>query len=249
MLENDLDDVPPAGVAMARPEGDHAAILKSGRWKEAVQAYLATITFSDAMVGRLIDGFDKSPYKDNTIIVLWSDHGWHLGEKQHWRKFALWEEATRSPLIWVVPGVTQPGTVCRRSVDFMHIYPTLCDLCGLPVPKHVQGESIRAALGEPCGAWNKPALMTYKYRTTRCAARRGGTSAMRTATRELYHDADGPLRMDQPRHGSRNSMPCKAELAKWLPKSDAPVAEGRTAPKSGEEGEETREAGVIDEIA
>ena len=83
VLENDLDDVPPSGVRMALAKGDHAAILKSGRWKDAVQGYLATITFCDAMVGRLIDGFDISPYKDNTLVVLWSDHGWHLGEKQH----------------------------------------------------------------------------------------------------------------------------------------------------------------------
>lgn len=94
--DDDLADVPPAGVRMADPTGDHAAIVASGRWKEAVQAYLATIAFADAMIGRLLDGLDKSPHRDNTIIVLWGDHGWHLGEKKHWRKFALWEEATRA---------------------------------------------------------------------------------------------------------------------------------------------------------
>src|SRR5437763_11606149 len=84
-LENDLDDVPPAGVRMAMPEGDHRGMLQSGRWKEAIQGYLAAITYSDAMVGRLIDALDRSNYQDNTIICLWSDHGLHLGEKQHWR--------------------------------------------------------------------------------------------------------------------------------------------------------------------
>ena len=79
--EDDLDDVPAAGIKMAKPEGDHAAILKSGRWKDAVQAYLATIAFCDAQVGRLLDGLQKSAYRDNTIICFWSDHGWHLGEK------------------------------------------------------------------------------------------------------------------------------------------------------------------------
>ena len=87
-------------------------MLQSGRWKEAVQAYLATIAYCDAQIGRLLDAFDKSPHKDNTIIVFWGDHGWHLGEKEHWRKFALWEEATRVPFIWVVPGVTD----ARRRV-------------------------------------------------------------------------------------------------------------------------------------
>jgi arylsulfatase A-like enzyme len=132
--KDDLNDVPPAGIKMARPDGDHATIIKSGRWKEAVQAYLATISFMDAMLGRLLGNFDRSPHRDNTIIVLWSDHGWHLGEKEHWRKFALWEEATRAPLIWSVPKLTPKGSTCERPVDFLHIYPTLCDLCGLPTP-------------------------------------------------------------------------------------------------------------------
>ncbi len=118
-IDDDLADIPPAGVRMARPEGDHRRMLESGRWKEAVQSYLAAITYADAMIGRLLDALDKSPYRDNTIIVLWGDHGWHLGEKEHWRKFALWEEATRAPLMWVAPGVTHPGGVCERTVDFM----------------------------------------------------------------------------------------------------------------------------------
>jgi arylsulfatase A-like enzyme len=113
--EDDLKDVPPAGVKMARPDGDHANILKSGRWKEAIQAYLASIAYTDMNVGRLLDALEKSAYRDNTIVVLWCDHGWHLGEKHHWRKFALWEEATRSPLIWVVPGLTRPGGGRRVS--------------------------------------------------------------------------------------------------------------------------------------
>ena len=76
-------------------------------------------------VGRLLDALDKSPHKDNTIIVLWGDHGWHLGEKEHWRKFALWEEATRVPLIWVAPGVTKPDRCAPARSIFMSIYPTL----------------------------------------------------------------------------------------------------------------------------
>ena len=132
---------------MAKPDGDHAAILKSGRWKDAVQAYLATIAFCDAQVGRLIDGLQKSAYRDNTIICFWSDHGWHLGEKLHWRKFALWEEAARTVFIWSVPGLTKPAGVCDRPVDFMSIYPTLCDLTGVPKPAHVEGHQHSPAAG------------------------------------------------------------------------------------------------------
>ncbi|MBT4484996.1 MAG: sulfatase, partial [Candidatus Latescibacteria bacterium] len=87
---DDLDDVPPIGRKIARPGGDHTTVLKYNQWRKAVQGYLASISFVDACVGRVIDAFDKCRYRNNTIIVLWSDHGWHLGEKLHWRKFALW---------------------------------------------------------------------------------------------------------------------------------------------------------------
>jgi hypothetical protein len=140
---DDLADVPPEGVAMAHQNADHANVLKSGRWQEIVHAYLATVAYTDAMLGRVLDALDRSAHRDNTIVVLWSDHGWSFGEKEHWRKFALWEEPTRAPLIWVVPGLTKPGGVCTRAVDFMSIYPTLLDVTGLPIPAHVEGGSIR----------------------------------------------------------------------------------------------------------
>ena len=96
--EKDLDDVPPIGKKWAKPNGDHRKITTNHLWRRAVQAYLACVSFADACVGRVIDALYKSPYADNTIIVLWSDHGWHLGEKLHWRKFALWEEAIHNSI-------------------------------------------------------------------------------------------------------------------------------------------------------
>ena len=159
--QGDLDDLPAVAVRMAHSSGDHAAVLASGRWKEAVQAYLAAISYLDGQVGRVLDALEKSPYASNTIICLWGDHGWHLGEKEHWRKFALWEEATRAPLIWVAPGVTKPNGVCNRSVDFMTIYPTLCELSGIPIPDHVVGKSIRSLLADPNSAWSDVALTTF----------------------------------------------------------------------------------------
>ncbi|PAW91522.1 MAG: iduronate-2-sulfatase [Pedosphaera sp. Tous-C6FEB] len=158
---DDLNDVPPAGIKMAKPDGDHAAILASGRWKEAVQAYLASIAFMDAQLGRLLDGLEKSAHRDNTIICFWGDHGWHLGEKQHWRKFALWEEAARAPFIWVAPGVTKPGGRSDRTVDFMSIFPTLCDLAGLPTPAHAKGPSLRPLLANPAAKWDLPGITTF----------------------------------------------------------------------------------------
>jgi len=227
VLENDLDDVPPAGVAMARPDGDHAAILKSGRWKEAVQEYLATVTFCDAMIGRLIEGFDKSAYKDNTIIVLWSDHGWHLGEKQHWRKFALWEEATRAPYMWIVPGVTKPGGVCNRTVDYMQIFPTLCDLAGLPKPKQLEGVSIRKLLENPDAAWDTPAVTTWLFNNH--AVRNEDWRYIRYANgdEELYHNSVDPLEWTNLAKKLEYADQ-KAAMAKWLPTVNKETPGGKT---------------------
>jgi arylsulfatase A-like enzyme len=190
--DDDLADIPPAGVRMARPDGDHAAMLASGRWKEAVQAYLAASAYTDMLIGRLLDALDASAYRDNTIVVFWGDHGWHLGEKHHWRKFALWEEATRAPLIWIAPGVTRPGGISMRTVDFMSIYPTLTDLCGIPTPKHVEGVSIRPLLADPAAPWATPALTTYRFNNH--AARSEAWRFIRYANgdEELYDESADP---------------------------------------------------------
>ncbi len=218
--DDDLADIPPAGVRMARPEGDHRAILESGHWKEAVQAYLAAISYADAMIGRLLDAFDQSAYRENTVIVFWGDHGWHLGEKQHWRKFALWEEATRAPLIWVAPGVTKPGGVCERTVDFMAIYPTLTDLCGIATPTHVQGKSIRRLLADPHAAWEEPAVTTFRFNNH--AVRNEGWRYIRYADggEELYDETADPYEWTNVADVARFASQ-KAKLAEYLPQKNA----------------------------
>jgi len=159
--EKDLDDVPEAGVKIARPEGDHKAVVTHDQWKHAVQGYLATIKFLDEQIGRLTEAVDRCGKADDLVIVLWSDHGWHLGEKEHWRKFALWEEAARAPLAFIAPGVTKPNTRCDAPVDFMCIYPTLVDLIGLPVPGHVEGPSVRSLLDNPDGGKDRLSVITH----------------------------------------------------------------------------------------
>lgn len=219
--EGDLADVPPAGVRMARPTGDHAAILQSGRWKEAVQAYLASIAFCDAMVGRLLDGFEKSPHRENTVIVFWGDHGWHLGEKEHWRKFALWEEATRAPLIWVAPGVTKPGGVCDRTVDFMSIYPTLCDLSGISIPSHAKGPSLRPLLTDPQAKWTRPGITTFHKDNH--GVRTEGWRYIRYADggEELYDESADPYEWTNLASDAQYALR-KAQLAKLLPTENVP---------------------------
>ncbi|MDQ3439205.1 MAG: sulfatase [Planctomycetota bacterium] len=235
VIENDLADVPPAGVKMAKPNGDHARMLETGRWKEAVRGYLAAIAYTDMNVGRLLDALDASPHKDNTIIVFWGDHGWHLGEKQHWRKFALWEEATRVPLIWVAPGLTTPDAPCERSVDLMSIYPTLMDLCGLPTPAHVEGKSIRPLLKDSKSAWDTPSVTTFLFNNH--AVRDDGWRYIRYAdgSEELYDHAADPLEHTnlaaKPEHAAR-----KQELAKSIPTKNAPDVGGkkRAAPRTND---------------
>ncbi len=228
--KDDLEDLPKAGVRMAGPQKDHARFLKSGRWKDAVQSYLATIAYVDMNVGRLLDAYEASPQRDNTIIVFWGDHGWHLGEKQHWRKFALWEEATRTPFIWVAPGVTKPGTVCDRPVDFMSIYPTLCKLAGLEPPGHLEGKSIVPLLQNPKSNWDGVALTTHGYLNH--AIRDGRYRYIRYAdgTEELYDHKNDAYEFTN-LAGSTDMGVIKENLAAHLPKINRkPARTPKTTP-------------------
>ena len=115
IMENDLDDVSEVALPWVR-RGWQRWMLENNEWANAVQAYEACISFSDAMLGRLLDGLEESGRADNTIIVLWSDHGMHIGEKEQWEKFTLWEESTRVPMIVVAPGITTPGQCQKRPL-------------------------------------------------------------------------------------------------------------------------------------
>lgn len=234
--EDDLDDIPPAGVAMASPRGDHRKILESGRWKEAIQSYLAAMAYTDANVGRLLDALDASPRAAHTIVVLFGDHGWHFGEKHHWRKFALWEEATRAPLIWVVPGVTKPGGVCARPVDFMTIFPTLCDVTGVAVPEYVEGASIRNLLADPASETEGVAITTHEYRNHAVRTARWRYIRYADGSEELYdHDSD-PYEWTN-LAGRVELQSVKDELKSHLPASDAPPrkSRGKNKNKEGDE--------------
>ena len=220
-IDNDLEDVPEAGVRMARPDGDHAQMLASGRWKEAVQAYLATIAFADAQVGRLLDALDKSAYADNTIVCLWSDHGWSLGEKEHWRKFALWEEPTRTVFIWRVPGMTPAGVQCSRPVDYMSIYPTLCALTGVAKPGHVEGLDISPLLKDPEAEWTTPALTTYHKDNHSFRNETWRYIRYADGSEELYNHTSDPNEW-QNVAGDPRYAEVKASFAEHFPQVNAP---------------------------
>lgn len=156
--KGDLDDVPRSAIRAQALEA-HEAITKRNRWQEAVAAYLACIHYTDANVGRVLRALDASPYRENTIVVLFGDHGWHLGEKDHWQKFTLWERSCRAPLIVRTPGMSNgKRRDCQRVVEFLDIYPTLVDLCALPAKKELEGRSLRPLLDNPDAKWDRAAI-------------------------------------------------------------------------------------------
>lgn len=233
VLTNDLDDVPAQGREFAKPNGVHTQIVKLGIWQDRVRAYLAAIAYMDAQVGRLLTALEKSPYRDNTIIVFVGDNGWHLGQKEHWGKVALWHDATCVPLIWVAPQVAKAGAKCDQGVDLMSIYPTLCELTGVPVPKHVEGISIKPLLANPTADWKTPAVSTMLQ----------GNHSVVNADWRYIHYADGTEELYNERndpHEWTNVVAraeladIKAKLAKYLPATNAaPVPEKPAAPKKG----------------
>jgi arylsulfatase A-like enzyme len=145
--EDDLDDVPPLAREWALSPPDHALVTKNGQWRPAVQGYLAAISYCDWIVGRMIEALDRSGLADDTIIVLWGDNGFHLGEKLHWRKFVLWEEATRVPMIVVPPrGALVPRPSYDAPVGLVDLFPTIAELCGVEGPAGTDGRSLVEAM-------------------------------------------------------------------------------------------------------
>jgi arylsulfatase A-like enzyme len=185
---DDLADLPEAGKLFARAKvgfsrlDDHKAITEvDGAWEKLVRAYLATSTFADANVGRVLDALNKSAYSENTIIVLWGDHGWHLGEKNHWRKMSLWERGTRTPFIIKIPGAKANGKRINAPVSLQDIFPTLVDLCGIQIDQKLDGNSLKPLLMDPSAEWNKPVVISHGP----------GNFAVRKGTWRLIHYADG----------------------------------------------------------
>jgi choline-sulfatase len=176
----DLSDVPAAGRKLAQArQRDFQKIREAGAWRRAVQAYLASISYADEQLGRVLQALEASHYTETTIVCLWSDHGWHLGEKGHWHKSTLWEEATRVPLIVRVPGLE--SGVCNRAVSLLDLYPTLVELCDLRESPKLDGVSLSPWISQPNKPRTQPAVIEYKR----------GNAAVRSDTHRLIRYADG----------------------------------------------------------
>lgn len=189
---DDLDDVPEISkflnISTEMPHTD--TLIKKKQWPEVIQAYLASCTFVDHYVGQVIKAVENSPAADHTIIVLWSDHGYHLGEKNTFQKESLWERSSHVPLIFAGPGI-KPEQVCGRVVSLIDLLPTLADLCELPPKQAWQGRSIRPLLEDPAREWKHPALTTWQGNNVAVQTERFRYIHYIDGTEELYdHDKD-----------------------------------------------------------
>jgi len=227
VFPGDLNDIPPIGRAIAgrkhrdnygeyRAEWTHQSIQDSGLWKINIQAYLASISYADAQIGRLLQAWNDSPYSDNGIVVLWGDHGWHLGEKEHWSKRTLWEEGTRTPLIFASKGKISEGLRCSTPVSLLDIFPTLIDFCGLPVRDNLDGLSILPLINSPDLPWDRPAVTIWGQNNV----------SVRSADWRYIHYCDGTKelydhRNDPGEHENLASDPAMIKIInahhRWVP--------------------------------
>jgi arylsulfatase A-like enzyme len=229
--EDDLDDLPPSGKKRG-PNRYFAHIRKHDQWKKGIQGYLASIAFADAMIGRVLDALEDGPNRDNTIVVLWSDHGWHLGEKQHWQKYTAWRLCTRVPLIVRVPSGTpglskgtKAGTTCAKPVNLLSLFPTLTELAGLPAKRENDAPSIVPLLESPDADWPHVSI-TYLAEP--------GSYGLSTEHWRYVHYANGDEELydSQSDRYEWNNLAAKAEhaarladLRKLGPKKFAPLVQ------------------------
>jgi len=199
---DDLADLPPYGKALARsnahknlfkPRTVHEHILHLGgkdEWKYMVQSYLACINYADTQIGLLLEALKKNPRGNDTVIILTGDHGWNLGEKEHWCKAAIWRNTTRVPYIVFAPGTAKAGTVNNQPISHVDLYPTLCEFAGISKPKHLEGQSILPLLKQS-EAKRDVAFISYGPQNIAAQSERYRYIRYEDGSEELYdHDKD-----------------------------------------------------------
>ncbi|MDO6801805.1 sulfatase [Wenyingzhuangia sp. 1_MG-2023] len=229
--EDDLEDITNAeGKPLFKPTGEYKWIQKHGLGKEATRAYLANISFVDKCLGMVMDALEKSDHADNTIVVVWGDHGWHLGEKLRYLKNTLWAEAVKPPLMVRVPGMNKT-IYCEKPVSLLDLYPTLVSLCDLPKKKNIEGHDFSKLLKNSKATWEYPGLTVST----------AGTSVLTEAyhyiqyvsgEEELYDVKKDPREWNNLAHNKLYSKVIN-DLKKWVPKNRAnPKKEHYQKPKN-----------------
>lgn len=227
-LAGDRSDIPSGGLALLEQKAHFMrTILEAeaelpGTWRQAVRGYQASCTFADHQLGRLLDALARSEHADSTIVAAWSDHGYHLGEKGHWEKFALWEKTTRVPLVIAKPGAIRPGTLVESPVSLLDLYPTLLELAGLPPKDDLEGRSLAPLLKEPDR--DRTVLMTYQRGNHAVRSKRWRYIRYADGTEELYDHSLDPNEHQNLAHLPRYDA-VKSRLAAQLPRLDAPEVE------------------------
>lgn len=160
--EDDLDDIPDIQRKPQenRKKSIHGRLLELGIVDETIQAYLACISYADAMVGRVLDALEMSPNKDNTVIVFWSDHGYHHGQKGNWGKHTLWRQTSHVPFIWAGPRIAK-GEKVEEAASLVDLYATLVDHCNLKEDPGLEGASLSGILGDPDTASGRSVVLPY----------------------------------------------------------------------------------------
>lgn len=220
--DDDRKDLPTAAIDLTNNPTPpaHDWFVSQHQWKPAVQAFLASTSFTDAQVGRMLAAIDKSKYSQNTIVVLFSDHGFHLGEKQRWAKQSLWERSTHVPFIICRPGQTE-GQRCSRPVELLSIYPTLLELCGLPPREDLEGVSLLPLLENPEAEWDHPAITTYHRNNHAVRSEHFRYIRYADGSEELYDHRDDPREWNNLAGDAKYADLIKKH-AKWLPEVNVP---------------------------
>lgn len=222
-LATDMDDVPQIGIDVHEmpmmPTTDWA--IETGEWPKAVQGYLASISFVDQYVGEILQELKDSPYADNTIVVLWSDHGYHLGEKGRFAKHSLWEEASHVPLIIKSPE-TIKGQKSATAVSLLDLYPTLLDIAGLPANAQNEGTSLRPLLTGEVTSSGRASITTYGEGNHGVRDDRYRYIQYSDGSEELYdHESDPEEWVNLAGNGDYDEI--KKGLMEQLPKNPAPI--------------------------
>ena len=225
VVEDDWKDIPDAArkVSMSNPKIPvHEWMKQENRWQLAVHAYLASVRWTDEQIGRVLDALDQGPHAKDTIVVLFSDHGYHLGEKQRWSKFSLWERTTRVPLIISVPNGIKGRS--EQPVELLSIYPTLIDLCKLTENPKLEGVSLQPLLENPEVKWNHVAISTLGQNNHAVRDRRWRYVRYADGSEELYDHQNDPHEWTNLAKGEPNPSHAKVivRLKKRLPKTNAP---------------------------
>ena len=206
------------------PEPRTKFLQEASQWKNIVRSYLACTSFVDSQIGRLLDALERNGYQDNTVVVLWSDHGWHLGEKGITGKNSLWDRSTRVPLIFAGPNVSS-GARCSRPAELLDIYPTLIDLCALPTNDKVEGISLKPQLLDAAAHRERPAITTHNHDNHGIRSERWRYITYADGSEELYDMVADP---NEWRNLAGDSQYAEVlhQHRRWIPKVSRKPAPG-----------------------